>query len=180
MSRTKRNPAFAEKYSRESWIKRELNYHKRRPYTRIRVYFTEEENEAYYARQVADYEVRCKQARRDYWWYLIDGNHWNEFAERRYIAAISNPPVRRNMWRYEQIDQSVEEALEEANDYYDRVTRDGWAAETSQRTGYKHATARQLRRENRRLCRRVMKDDDWDHEAYPSRKEGKHKIWDFW
>jgi len=33
MSRTTRKPAFAVEYSRKSWIKREIAYHARRPYT---------------------------------------------------------------------------------------------------------------------------------------------------
>lgn len=179
MSRTTRKPAFAVEYSRESWIKREIAYHARRPYTYVRVYYTEEENEAYYAREVAEYEERCKQARRDYWWYLENG--WsNEIAERNYRSMIGWKPVRRRMYRLVKTDQPVEAAIAEANDYYDRVTRDGWANETSRRSGYKHATARSLRLENRRYCHRVIKDDDWEDVAYPSRKEGKQKIWDFW
>lgn len=180
MSRTTRKPAFVVETSRESWIRRELKYWSRRPYTHVRVYFTEEENEAYYAGQVAEYEARCKQARRDYWWYLENGDRWNEFAERRYLAAVSNPPVRRNMYRYQRVDQSADEVIAEANAYYDRATRDGWAAETTQRSGYKHATARSLRLENRRYCHRVIKDDRWEEVAAPSRKEGKQKIWDWW
>lgn len=180
MSRTTRKPAFVVERSRESWIKREIAYHQRRPYTHVRVFFTEEENEAYYLRQVAEYEERCKQARRDYWWYLEENDRWNEFAERRYLAAISHPPVRRRMYRHVLVDQPVEVAIAEANDYYDRATRDGWANETGRRSGYKHATARSLRLENRRYCHRVVKDLDWEDVAYPSRKEGKQKIWDWW
>lgn len=179
MSRTTRKPAFAVERSRESWIKREIAYHARRPYTYVRVFYTEEENEAYYAREVAEYEERCKQARRDYWWYLEHG--WNnEIAERNYRSIIGWKPVRRSMYRLVKTDQPVEEAIAEANDYYDRVTRDGWANETGRRSGYKHATARSLRLENRRYCHRVIKDDAWEDVAYPSRKEGKQKIWDFW
>lgn len=180
MSRTTRKPAFAVEYSREDWIKREIANHTRRPYTYVRVYFTEEENEAYYQRELAEYEARCKQARRDYWWYLENEDRWNEFAERRYLAAVSRPPVRRSLYRLERVEQSVETVIAEANAYYDRVTRDGWANETTRRSGYKHATARSLRLENRRYCHRVIKDDDWEDVAYPSRKEGKQKIWDFW
>jgi hypothetical protein len=180
MSRTTRKPAFAVEYSRESWIKREVAYHARRPYTHVKVYFTEEENAAYYARQVAEYEERCKAARRDYWWYLENEDRWNEFAERRYLAAIGHPPVRRSWCRHVQVKRPVEAAIAEANAYYDRVTRDGWAGETTRRSGYKHATARSLRLENRRFCHRVVTDGNWEDVAYPSRKEGKQKIWDWW
>lgn len=180
MSRTTRKPAFVVKTSRKNCICRKLSYWSRRPYTHVRVYFTEEENEAYYARAAAEYEKRCKQARRDYWWYLENVDRWNEFAERRYLATIGHKPVRRNMYRRQQVDQSADEVIAEANAYYDRATRDGWSAETGRRSGYKHATARSLRLENRRYCHQVIKDDRWEDVAAPSRKEGKQKIWDFW
>ena len=79
-----------------------------------------------------------------------------------------------------ELDYDYDEEVERLSKEYDKFKRDGHWNETSLNTGFKKQTAQELRRKNRKFCRKAMVDEDYENTPMPIRKEGKARRWDWW
>ena len=76
--------------------------------------------------------------------------------------------------------QKYNEEIEKLKKEWAKFTRDGRWSETACNQGFKHEAKKIVRRANKNFCHKVMKDLDYDDEAYPNGHEGDHSVWNWW
>lgn len=79
-----------------------------------------------------------------------------------------------------EIPWSVEQEIDDLKSQYREFTRDGHWNETGRNTGFKKASAKTTRLGNRRLEKKILKGEDYDHLPYPNEHDGDHLVWSFW
>lgn len=172
MSRTYRKNSRSHNWGTEQLeIERELAWFARCKTKRMKIRKTQEE----YENDVREGNLKAErlktQAKREYGDRLLWPGHvrWEI-----YLCEI----VRKYKWIDIELtqDQVVEDAKKKASTF----SRDGAFSQTSQSTGFKKKAGRQVRLENKRFCQRVLKDDDWENDPYPSVHLGDKFLWDFW
>lgn len=173
MSRTYRKPDYYICYSDVAHINKELDYYFHRPYQSVWVKKTQEEYE---------HDLQC--ARKEYEKRIAEnGGHTEYFVWSRLFKRYETRTIRER-WvgrkRRVQIPYTREECIADALEERAEMQRDGHWSDTSRSSGFRNDCARALRRKNRRLCHNIIADQEYDHQPYPSRKEGKAKIWDWW
>jgi len=179
MSRTTRKPRRVIDENEETYIKRQLNSRFRRwdksyryESKTVRHKKPQEqynaEREAAYAKY---YELLKKASYDEYGRPYVWRGLYHDYIREPYIS------------RYTRIDipWSIEQEAEELKKQYQEFSRDGHWSETSRNSGFKHACDKEFRNKTRCMIHKVMHDKvDPDEAVFPDRKDGKHKIWDFW
>ena len=165
MSRTKRNQKYNYwwKNSEISHVEFRLEYWKRNPTKRVKSRKTKCEYDRDVAKAMFDWENGPKI--RYYWNWITKQSEWHE---------VPKPYVSR--WKYHTVDVSYEEAYAEAVEEYRSRFRDGKYSETGRKTGFKNATKRKIRSNNRAYCTKVMKGLGGD-KCYPDVHETDHMYW---
>jgi hypothetical protein len=173
MSRTHRRP----KYYITTTLEKELiyvtdNYKSRNGdwgWERYRK--TDEECNAELAKAILAYEVKYKK--------------FMKSTEIVYVIMrlSRKPPVKptnvnRNGLRKVAI--HLEDVLKEAKEDYSKYTRDGHWNESNQNQKYKKMCRNKLRQGNKKLEKKIIKDELYDDKPYPSTKEGKPCYWYVW
>jgi hypothetical protein len=173
MSRTYRKTDYTESVTKETyvcksiadWIKYPRRWKKRR-----------------LAKEV--YEARIAEAQRDYEARVAANGGHTKYLSKDWLGRWDLHTIRCDYvsrWERYQVDVTREECINNAERDYDKFKRDGRWNETGVNTAFKKKVARDLRRNNNKICKRVLADDiDIDGTAMPSRKDGKARVWDFW
>jgi hypothetical protein len=172
MSRTYRKTDYTDSVTKETyvreaiadWIKYPRRWKKRR-----------------LAKEV--YEARIAEADRNLEARIAANRGSTEAKVRNWLGGWSIYTLRReyvSRWELYEVDVTREECIAEAEYDYAKYKRDCRFNETSLNTGFKKQTARDLRRSNRKFCRKAMVDEDYENTPMPIRKEGKTRIWDWW
>jgi hypothetical protein len=74
-----------------------------------------------------------------------------------------------------------DEEVKKATKEYKKFKRDGRFYEGNLNRAYKKHCASDLRRLNRELARKIIKDDDsWEYKPYPDTYLGKQYVWNYW
>jgi hypothetical protein len=166
MSRTYRKCSITEEKSLVKYVNDELARVTRRNYSYK--YILTEAGELAYKKAMEQYEV-------DLWVWGRSG--WQPWDKR---------PVEPNLWEFKKgvvqyHDVDVEEEVKEATEDYKKYKRDGRFYEGNLNRSYKKFCATELRRVNRELARKIVKDDDsWEQKPYPDTYLGKKHVWDYW
>ena len=188
MSRTYRKPLHLIEESEETYIKKQLNSRFRRwrkgdNYCTKYVRRKKPEDQYEAECQVAwnEYQEKLKTAEYDeygrpYVWRY--GWNWCNRERTVYADYIHRPYVS----RYHRVDipWSVDQEIEDLKTQYRKFTRDGHWNETGRNTGFKEAAAKVTRLGNRRLEKKILKGEDYDHLPYPNEHDGDHLVWSFW
>lgn len=188
MSRTYRKPLRLIEESEDTYIKRQLASRYRRwnkgdNYTtrRVRRKKPDDQYEAEYKAAWDEYQEKLKKATYDeygrpyvwrYYWMSCECKHFG------YADYIRAPYVSR--YHRVQIPWSVDQEIEDLKAQYRKFTRDGHWNETGRNTGFKEAAAKTTRLGNRRLEKKILKDEDYDHLPYPNEHDGDYLRWSFW
>ena len=171
MSRTKRMPSVIVEQSQVEYINHAIDIHNLWPTktTKIR-------------KSRSQYERECEEADEKYYQALhalseeksIDGMMYRLTGKhniyRRWVAR----------YNYERVIVSVEDVIAEAKVEWSKFSRDGNCDETSKSSGFKHASKKTVRNANKRLERKILKDEVYDDTSYPNDYMGKSHLWDFW
>jgi hypothetical protein len=188
MSRTYRKPLRLIEENEDTYIKRQLDSRYRRwnkgDNYRTKYVRRKKPEDQYKAEcQVAlnEYQEKLKTAEYDeygrpYVWRY--GWNWCNRERTVYADYIHRPCVS----RYHRVDipWSIEQEIEDLKTQYRKFTRDGHWNETGCNTGFKEAAAKVTRLGNRRLEKKILKDEDYDHLPYPNEHDGDHLAWSFW
>jgi hypothetical protein len=188
MSRTHRKPLRLIEESEETYIKKQLNSRFRRwrkgdnySTKSVRRKKPEDQYEAEYQAAWDEYQEKLKTAEHDeygrpYVWRY--GWDWCNRERTVYAEYIHRPYVT----RYHRVDipWSVEQEIDDLKTQYRKFTRDGHWNETGRNTGFKEAAAKTTRLGNRRLEKKILKDEDYDHLPYPNEHDGDYLRWSFW
>jgi hypothetical protein len=188
MSRTVRKPLRMIEESEETYIKKQLNSRFRRwrkgaNYSTkcVRRKKPEDQYEAEYQAAWDEYQEKLKTAEYDeygrpYVWRY--GWNWCNRERTIYAEYIHRPYVS----RYYRVDipWSVDQEIGDLKTQYRKFTRDGHWNETGRNTGFKEAAAKTTRLGNRRLEKKILKGEDYDHLPYPNEHDGDYLRWSFW
>lgn len=166
MSRTYRKCSITEEQSLEKYVNEHLNRVRGR---RCWEYYMTEGGRKAYEKAVEDWETEY-----GIWLYgRAGGRSW---YHPRQPMEYEFQNIRITYKEYDH-DKEVEEATKE----YKKYNRDGRFYDGDLNRTYKKHCASDLRRLNRELARKIIKDDDnWEQKPYPDTYLGKQYIWDFW
>lgn len=95
------------------------------------------------------------------------------------------PPRQPMEYEYENIrvtyrEYDYDQEVESATKQYRKYKRDGRFYDGDLNRSYKKHCARELRRFNRELARKIIKEDDsWEQKPYPDTYLGKQHVWDY-
>jgi hypothetical protein len=188
MSRTHRKPLRLIEESEETYIKKQLNSRFRRwrkgdnySTKSVRRKKPEDQYEAEYQAAWDEYQEKLKTAEHDeygrpYVWRY--GWDWCNRERTVYAEYIHRPYV--THYHRVNIPWSVEQEIDDLKTQYRKFTRDGHWNETGRNTGFKEAAAKTTRLGNRRLEKKILKDEDYDHLPYPNEHDGDYLRWSFW
>lgn len=174
MSRTYRKPRWYRETTERSHIDRELQWWRRSDGKKSKwVRRSKEDYELEKAIAFVEFEAVVREnggEEKTYWC------HWSKKWRTRKIRPrhVSRKKRVTVEWTYE-------DAVNEAKDFYQRMTRDGYFTVSSRSSGFKNEAGRCVRRANKRYCDAVLKDEDhWDECSAPTRKMGKDLRWNWW
>lgn len=183
MSRTTRKPLRVIEENEETYIKRQLNRRYNRwtgdPLYTTKVVRRKKPQEQWlkeYDAAWAEYRAKLKKASYDSAGHPYLGFEQSWWGNRP--IYLREPYVSRYC-RIE-ITWSIEQEIEELKKEYREYTRDGHWNETGRNTGFKEAAAKVTRIGNRRLEKKILKDEDYDHLPYPNEHDGDFHRWTFW
>jgi hypothetical protein len=165
MSRTYRKSSITEEESLVHYINDHLDRVRRR---RKWEYYMTESGRRAYQKAMEQYET-------DYYRYLNSG--WQPFFK---IPSMPMEYEFRNV-RISYYEYDYDEEVEKATKEYKKYKRDGRFYDGDLNRSYKKHCASDLRRLNRELARKIIKDDDsWEQKPYPDTYLGKQYVWDYW
>lgn len=175
MSRTHRKCSITEEESQVKYVNRKLGYLKRRNYY-YEYYLTEAGQKAY--------DEAMKKWETEYYAWLYDENKYIYLSDGS--VRYKHPPEKPILFHfkracvvYEDID--YEEEAKEAALEYKKFNRDGRFYDSGVSCTFKKHCSRDLRRFNRELARKIIKDDDsWEQKPYPDTYLGKKHVWHYW
>ncbi len=182
MSRTIRKPLRFIEENEESYIKHQLSSRFRRwnkgdnYNTRVvRRKKSQEQYEAEWEDAWKLYHEQLKKASYDseghpYLWMQTCGGFRENYIREPYVTKYHRIEV---PW-------SIEQEIEELRKQYRKFTRDGHWNETGRNSGFKKASAKTVRLGNRRLEKKILADEDYDHLPYPNEHDGDFLRWSFW
>lgn len=184
MSRTYRKPKFDHSKSESQYVDEQINDLALRAfrwpdtYNRKKVRKTQEEYDRDVAAAEARYQADCRAVRKQYWYC------WNNPDSIMHTCYLRALPQRYryyvSKYRYEPCDIDWEAERADARRDFAKRTRDGYCNETGRNTAYKCLSKESVRNASRRLERRIVKDETWDHLPYPDTYLGKKHIWSVW
>lgn len=163
MSRTYRKPKWILEESKENFIKSNISYH-RWHYEHVMT----EENKKKFERDLEIYEEKRK---RYYSGFPVEGGFWS-LRKPEYMHYMIAKAV------YDDVDIDAE--IEDNIKRYAKFSRDGWWNESGRNTLYKEWSKKTVRTANKRLERKILKDEDYDHLSYPDYYLAKHLVWSIW
>jgi len=184
MSRTYRKPKIDRFKSESVYVDEQLNYLARRVakygdiYNQVRIRKSREEYESEVAKEKARYEEDCRQVRKRYWYCC---NNPDSFMYSCYLSALPKSYryyVSKYRYEYRPVDWDAER--KDAKTQYAKRTRDGYCNETGRNRAYKTLSKETVRGAVKRLERRIVKGEEWEHLPYPDTYLGKKHIWDVW
>ena len=197
MSRTNRKPKFLIKETEKSYVNRMIRWYMRNQVGSKRIR-KKKSNEQYSAELSVQKELNLKEYYEKLKTASIDENgkpyigfiwvtdYCNRGFEHQYNLGkyVKNylylKPAYVQKYYYVKQEINLDDEISEAKKEYATFTRDGKWNETGRNTGFKEASKLKIRRENKRLCNKIIKDEEYDHVSYPDRYIGKPSIWDFW
>lgn len=150
MSRTYRKSDVQDSESIESYIEKDVAYYKAKVF--VNVWSITKENQAAYDKAYKEYK--------ESFWGIPP--NWYAYAT-----------CKKEFYDLEKIKIDAEKQ-------YKMYSRDGKYSETTANKGFKKASAKAVRNANTRLCKNILKDNDWDHLPFPGTYLGKKFVWDFW
>lgn len=160
MSRTYRKSSITEQKSLVKYVDEHMNYIRKR---RRWEYHMTEGGRIAYEKALTDYETKCSHGQGP--------------------CKIVHQPMEyefKNI-RITYVEYDHEKEVEYATKEYIKYKRDGSTYESNLNKSYKKHCARNLRRFNRELACKIIKDDDsWEQTPYPDTYLGKVHIWDYW
>lgn len=163
MSRTYRKPKWILEESKENFIKRNISY-ERWHYE----YIMTDENKKKFERDLEIYEEKRK---RYYSGFPVQGGFWSlrkpEYRQYMIAKAVHD-------------DVDIDAEIEDNIKRYAKFSRDGWWNESGRNTLYKEWSKKTVRTANKRLERKILKDDEYDHLSYPDYYLAKHLAWSIW
>ena len=192
MSRTIRKPLRMIEENEETYVKHQLNSRFRRwnksyryESKTVRRKKPQEQYEAECEAADAEYNELLKKASYDEYGHPYVGKTFDSRWEcgKMVYKYYPNYIRVRYVTRYHRIDipWSIEQETEELKKQYREFSRDGHWNETSRNSGFKHACDKEFRNKTRCMIGKIMHNKvDPDDVVFPDRKDGKHKIWDFW
>lgn len=104
---------------------------------------------------------------RDYWREHNDAPHWLRYKHTVY------------RWIVTEEEKVLEDEIAEALAKFAKRSRDGYYSDNRSK-GFRRDCARSLRNKNKKLCRDIVRDVEYDQKPYPSRKAEKWRVWDWW
>jgi hypothetical protein len=165
MSRTYRKSSITEQESLVKYINDHINVVKKR--RRWEYYMTEGGRKAY-EKAMEEWETAY-----GHWLYGRPCTSWFPPSQ---PTEYEFKNVRITYVEYDH-DEEVKYATEE----YKKFKRDGRFYDGDLNRSYKKHCASDLRRLNRELARKIIKDDDsWEQKPYPDTYLGKQYVWDYW
>ncbi len=182
MSRTTRKPLRMIEENEESYIKHQLSSRFRRwnkgdnySTRSVRRKKPNDQYEAEWEAAWAKYHETLKKASYDaYGRPYVWMQSWRGFIEH----YIREPYV--SKYHRIEVPWSVEQEIEELKKQYRKFTRDGHWNETGRNTGFKEGSKKTVRLGNRRLEKKIMSGEDYDHLPYPNEHDGDFLRWSFW
>lgn len=182
MSRTYRKPRWVVEETDETYIDRQLNLERRFPTVWQRVRKTKEEYEADYAKAKAEFDEDIrKNGPYAHRWILDLASYNAKIGFTRTYTQYEKHFFPPSKYKRIKIDPpSDEDTIAKAKAWRSKLTWDGTCTETTRRSGFKKDAAHEVRRSNKRFCDKIVRDDDWEDDPYPIRKEGSHYKWSWW
>lgn len=183
MSRTYRNPKFVQETNLVEYLNDELAYIlKKQKNNKIEKTIRVRKTPEKYKQDLEDsnlrYENDCLKIKKMYW------NCWDKPDHFLYKSYIGQLPKKYHYYvskySYETIWVDVETEISEAIYKFSKRTRDGYWNESGRNKAYKNLSKKEIRRKNKVLTTKILKDDDYDHLSYPDRYLGKKHIWSVW
>lgn len=167
MSRTYRKSSVTEEETLTQYINRHIGYVKRRAF--------------YYEYYLTDHGQKAYDKAMEEW-------------ETAYYRAIYRPrtcvfdlyPPQPNIWDFKKRRVVVKEIdydkeIKEATEEYKKYKRDGRFYDGDLNKTFRKHCAKELRRFNRELARKIIKEDEsWEQKPYPDTYLGKQHVWDYW
>lgn len=165
MSRTYRKCSITEEQSLEKYVNDHLDHVRRR--RKWDFYMTESGRRAY-QKAVEEWETAYGK------W--LHGSLRIGWYPPRQPMEYEFRNVRISYHEYD-YDEEVAHATKE----YKKYKRDGRFYDGDLNRSYKKHCAQELRRFNRELARKIIKEDDsWEQKPYPDTYLGKQHVWDYW
>lgn len=165
MSRTYRKSSVTEQQSLVEYVNDHLDRVRRR--RKWDFYMTESGRRAY-QKAMEQYEI-------EYYRYLNSG--WQPFFK---VPSMPMEYEFRNV-RISYHEYDYDQEVEYATKQYKKYKRDGRFYDGDLNRSYKKHCAQELRRFNRELARKIIKEDDsWEQKPYPDTYLGKQHVWDYW
>lgn len=191
MSRTIRKPQRAIEQNEEQYIKSTLHTRFNKLYVgegyRTRYVRRKKPDDLYKAQvEAAWFEYNSKLAKAEYdeLGQPYVGMHYrHNYSCGKYVFGLFPNYLRKpyiSLYHRIEIPWSIEQEIEQLKQQYSEFTRDGHWNETGRNTGFKKAAAKTTRLGNRRLARKIMKDELYDHLPYPNEHDGDFLRWSFW
>lgn len=176
MSRTYRKNSETTKRSKVGYIKHQMEYTYR--HYSHEFYMTVGDKIAY-EKAMEEYQEKYYQ--------------WEKSPIIRYVNSIIGVYYRRfkpeprkpSAWDFKsrrcyKVEYDYEKEKEYYAKEYDNYSRDGTWSESTSKSNFKEAATIQMRTLNRRLARKIIKDDDsWEHKSYPDTYLSKSFYWDY-
>jgi len=166
MSRTYRKSSVTEQESLVKYVNNRIAYATRRSYGYE--YILTDAGQKAYDKAMEEYE-------NEYYRWLHSG--WQ---------PVWKTPAQPNIWDFKKArvvysEVDVDKEVKEATEEYKKYKRDGRFYDGDLNRSYKKHCASDLRRLNRDLARKIIKDDDsWEQKPYPDTYLGKQYVWDYW
>jgi hypothetical protein len=179
MSRTYRKHSITEDKSLVKFINDRIAYLHRRSY-HYEYYLTDAGRRAY-NEAIKEWEIKYHHwSSEDKWWvyrYSIMGSRIPYYVRPPKQPREIDFKKKRVIYKDVDYDKEIKEATKE----YKKYSRDGKSYDGSRNREFKKHCARDLRRFNRELSRKIIKDDDtWEDKPFPDTYLGKAHIWDYW
>jgi hypothetical protein len=116
-------------------------------------------------------EIYNEKRKRSYSGFPVEGGFWSlrkpEYRQYATVKAV-----------YDDVDIDAE--IEDNIKRYAKFSRDGWWTESGRNTLYKEWSTKLVRKANKRLERKILKDEEYDHLSYPDYYLAKHLAWSIW
>ena len=166
MSRTYRKNSITTEESKVAYVNRNMEFFYR--HYSWKSYFPAGRKEAY-EKAFAEYKSEI-----------------SRYYRLRFTCFAIEYPEQPREWDYrvverKKVEYDYEKERKKLEREYDSFKRDGKLNETGRNTAFKKHCTGELRVHNRRLARKILKDDiDWDQKPYPDTYLGKLRIWDYW
>lgn len=172
MSKTYRKNSWASTFKNEESYAKDRCQGRLVTHRTIKVRKTREEYDRDIKAAEARYHAKIKENGGEYY------RAWDWWTKEYVIRKIQLDYV--SHYYYKRIPYPIEEQMKDRKEEFRRFFRDGVWNETTRNQGFKHDAKKATRRANKEFCHKVMKELDYDDEAYPNGHEGDKFVWSWW